>query len=388
MQSSYTDDDQQLRTELNGRHEALLDARIAIEKAHLRYKELYELAPVGYLTLSNTGLVAESNRTAATILGTAHDELLNRSFDRHVAAIDLSRWRSEFAAAWSEESKRTFRLTLKRHDDSFAEVIACCLRMPNQRNRPALLISLTDITENHETARTLLEEDALTRALRTLARETAIGMAHELNQPITAMASYVEVARMLGKDHKLPAHLLQAIEGMADEVQRSGKVLHQLMRFLHQPATTAEELDLAMLIDNTVKQAATGHFSDMRITLLPPPGLKAVRANRLQVEKALFNLLRNGFEAVAESAPENRRITIHIDADEQFARVSVHDMGPRLDEKVAQQLFKPLFSTKAHGMGMGLAVSRALIEGNGGRLWYERPGGPGSIFHFTLPLAD
>lgn len=388
MQSSYTNEGQQLQTELQGQNEALLDARIASEECHDRYRALYQLAPVGYLTLSNTALISECNLTAATMLGTKHDELLNRCFDSHVAAIDLRRWRHEFAAAFSDEGKRTFQLALKRHDASFVEVIVTCLRIPNDRNRQALLITLTDIAACKKTARTHTEEDAQSCAVRTLARQTAIGIVHELNQPLTAMASYVEVARMLGSDHQLPAHLLLAIEGMASEVRRSGRVLHQLMDFLHQPATNAENLDLAMLADDAVKQAATGHFSDIRITLLPTPELKPVRANRLQVEKALLNLLRNGLEAVAESPPENRRITVRIDADGQFARVSLHDMGPCLDEAAAQQLFKPLFSTKAHGMGMGLAVSRALIEGNGGKLWYERPAGPGSIFHFTLPLAD
>jgi signal transduction histidine kinase len=119
------------------------------------------------------------------------------------------------------------------------------------------------------------------------------------------------------------------------------------------------------------------------------PGLKAVRGNRLQIEKVLMNLLGNGMDAMREAGLKGRDagMTVCLAADGDMARVTVSDLGPGLDAAIAHRIFEPFFTTKAKGIGMGLAISRALVEAQGGRLWHEPAPGAGATFHFTVPFA-
>jgi two-component system sensor kinase FixL len=120
------------------------------------------------------------------------------------------------------------------------------------------------------------------------------------------------------------------------------------------------------------------------------PELAPVRANRLQVEKVLVNLVQNGIEAMHDAGVESKAITITVRtaADGRMAHITVRDSGPGLDEATLQRMFDPFFTTKASGLGMGLPISRAIIEAHGGRLWVEPPQGAGISVHFTLPFAQ
>ena len=122
------------------------------------------------------------------------------------------------------------------------------------------------------------------------------------------------------------------------------------------------------------------------------PGLRPVRANRVQIEKVLVNLLRNGVDAMRAAGVEARQITIAVravedDRNRAMARVTVQDCGPGLRAEEIQYIFMPFCSSKPAGIGMGLAISRSLIEANGGRLWCE-PAAGGGIFHFTVPFSS
>ena len=113
------------------------------------------------------------------------------------------------------------------------------------------------------------------------------------------------------------------------------------------------------------------------------------RANRLQVEKVLVNLIQNGVEAMRDAGvnPSFLTIAARTAADGRMAHVTVSDSGPGLDEQTLHRVFDPFFTTKASGLGMGLPISRAIVEAHGGQLWVESDPGMGASFHFTLPFA-
>jgi two-component system, LuxR family, sensor kinase FixL len=119
------------------------------------------------------------------------------------------------------------------------------------------------------------------------------------------------------------------------------------------------------------------------------PGLRAVQVNRLQVEKVLVNLVCNGVEAMRAAGVSPQTITIkgRTIPEGNMAQVTVQDCGPGLNEEEARRVFTPFYTTKPTGIGMGLSISRALVEANGGRLWGEPSPGHGASFHFTLPFA-
>lgn len=224
-----------------------------------------------------------------------------------------------------------------------------------------------------------------------VARHTAMAIAHELNQPLVAVAAYSEAAlRMLRAGTPDPDRLARALQGSADQAQRAGQVVRELLQFLHQGDTVTAPVDLNAMVRNALDLVhASGLWGhDVRLELdedLPP-----VQANQIQIEKVLVNLVTNSIEAMREHgvpAP-SIQVTVRTGAQAGMAHVTVRDTGPGLDAGAARRIFDPFFTTKKEGIGMGLAISRALVEAHGGQLWLDtKAGPPGATFHFTLPFA-
>jgi signal transduction histidine kinase len=224
-----------------------------------------------------------------------------------------------------------------------------------------------------------------------IASQTAAAIAHELNQPLLAIATYSEAAlKLLQADEPELNKVAKAIGGCERQAQRAGKTIHELLDFLSIKEIPAGAFDLNKVISEVVNVAQSEHELQFGSVLLLEEGLPTVFANRNHVEKVLFNLLRNGIEAMHESEVDQPAITVTVCTkfDENAAQVTIQDNGPGVKEENLHQLFKPFFTTKAKGIGMGLAVSRSLIEANGGQLWIDPQDGPGAIFHLTLPFAS
>ncbi len=223
-----------------------------------------------------------------------------------------------------------------------------------------------------------------------IAAETAAAIAHELNQPLNALASYCEAAwRMLQSGNPKPERLMHALRERTAQAQRAGRVVRELLEFLHRREVTTETVDLNAVVREALSIVEANGFGGFQAVVNLEPDLKPVQANRLQVEKVLVNLLRNSVEAMRGAGFATQAITISIStaAEQQMALVTVRDSGPGMDDAVARRVFDPFFTTKPQGIGMGLAISRALVEANGGRLWLEEPAAGGATFHFTLPFA-
>jgi signal transduction histidine kinase len=222
-----------------------------------------------------------------------------------------------------------------------------------------------------------------------VATQTAAAIAHDLNQPLNAIASYAEAAlRLLRAGNPAPEKLQHAIENSAAQAHRAGQVVRELLQFFQGRDTRIEAIDLKEAIDRALTVIGSDGYG-LHSSVDLPAGLRPVRANRLQVEKVLLNLVSNGVDAMraAGVSPLSIAITVRPAEDGKAAQVTVQDRGPGLTEEASRRIFTPFYTTKARGIGMGLAISRGLVEANGGRLWCEAAAGRGGIFHFTLPFA-
>lgn len=224
-----------------------------------------------------------------------------------------------------------------------------------------------------------------------VASQTAAAIAHELNQPLSALTSYTDAAlMMLDSMPQAPAGLRRALEGGVVQAQRAGRVVRELLQFFRAAECPAQAFDLGQAIDRALAVAECDDPEGFHAKVDLAPALLPVLASRVPVETVLVNLVRNGIEAMRGAGPGPHAITISVKAaaDGGFAQVTVQDSGPGLTEAAAGLVFKPFYTTKAKGIGLGLAISRALVEASGGRLWCEAAPGRSGIFHFTLPFES
>lgn len=247
---------------------------------------------------------------------------------------------------------------------------------------------LTDISERKLTEQRHKMEESLRFFV---ARQTAAAIAHELNQPLTAIASYAEVALTLLNNPKPdPNRLRYALENTVRQAQRAGRVIRELLDLLQQGGSVTQPVDLGkMLADGIAILRANGELGAFDVELSVLPDLPPVQVNRLQIEKVIVNLLRNGLEAMREQGLKSGVIRMaagRAAGVNHLAEVTVEDNGPGLDAVALERVFQPFYSTKRQGLGMGLAISRSLIEAHGGRLWADA--GRGGRFHFTLPFTS
>jgi PAS domain S-box-containing protein len=360
-------------------------------QARDRWASLYEMAPVAYLTLDGKGVIEDINLPGCTLLRGERAEFIGRSFAELVAPEDAAHWRDYLKRARQSKQPQSCELAL-RLDDGRKLPASLAGRSVEIAGRKVLCLVIGDISEHLRREKEALDWRKEMAELRKIqiAAQTATAIAHELNQPLLAIASYSEAAVKLLAAGSPDLHKInRAVQGCQRQAHRAGETIHELLDYLSLKEIAAEAIDLNRIIGDVVEAARSEHELQFDSVLLLEEGLPPVLANRIHVEKVIFNLLRNGIEAMHESAVPLPAITVTVRTrcDANTAQVTIQDNGPGVKEENLQQLFRPFFTTKAKGIGMGLAVSRSLIEANGGQLWIDPAEGPGAIFHLTLPFA-
>ncbi len=249
-----------------------------------------------------------------------------------------------------------------------------------------------DISSQKRLERDLRRQEAemANLAKRQLAAQTAAAIAHEINQPLAAISAYSEVAlHSISSGQPDAAQLTHALQGCFTQAQRAGNSLHELLAFLQHSNTEVEAIDLSTLLHGLVSSIKNDDLYDFDLVLELPDKLPSFSGNFTQIRKVLLNLLYNAAEAMhdAEISPAVITVRAELTADGKNIQVSVRDSGPGISSAIAQRLFEPFFTTKPNGIGMGLKVSRAMIESMGGNLWMDNAEQHFTTFHFTLPRA-
>lgn len=235
-------------------------------------------------------------------------------------------------------------------------------------------------------------ESELARMARlSIMGEMATGIAHELNQPLSAISTYAGVAlRMLNSGIKQPASMAEALEGARDQAIRASEIIRHVRQFVSKRPLQKEPVDINELIRQVLKFTQYDlRKLKIKVSLHLAKNLPPAGADRIQIEQVLVNILRNGIEAMQEAASTTRKITITTERSQHdVVQTTISDSGPGMENTLLSRIFDPFMTTKEEtGMGVGLSICRSIIENHGGRLWAESHPDQGATFFFTLPAS-
>jgi C4-dicarboxylate-specific signal transduction histidine kinase len=300
----------------------------------------------------------------------------------HVSVFFLS---AVLVSSWSAARKRAETLLRQARDEQEAKVQerTADLKQANEKLQ-AEIAERGRAEEALDKAQTELAH--LTRMM-TMGELTA-SIAHEVNQPLTAVITNANAClRWLAGQSPNLDEAREAVSRIVRDGNRAGEVIRRIRALLKKTAPQKSPLDVNDVIREVIA-LAQGEVRRSRASLTAElaDGLPPVLADRVQLQQVVLNLIINGIEAMSAVTGRSRHLLVRTRRDESGGvMVSVQDSGTGIEAQNIARLFDAFYTTKASGMGMGLSISRSIIEAHGGRLWAEANSGDGATFQFTLP---
>jgi C4-dicarboxylate-specific signal transduction histidine kinase len=220
--------------------------------------------------------------------------------------------------------------------------------------------------------------------------ELTASIAHEVNQPLTAITNNGSACLRLHANHNLdPEVLHRALEEIVADSTRASAVISRIRAFIKKTPAEKTLVNINEVIQEVLALAGLElQKNKILVEQQLTKALPLLRADRVQLQQVVLNLIMNGVEAMTTVTDRPRVLRVQSRINESGdVLVAIHDSGTGLGSE-ADHLFTPFFTTKPHGMGMGLPISRSVIEAHGGQLWTEPNIPNGAVFSFTLPVAD
>jgi C4-dicarboxylate-specific signal transduction histidine kinase len=249
------------------------------------------------------------------------------------------------------------------------------------------------MVEQKRTEETLqVTRSELTRVARiTTIGELTASIAHEVNQPLAAVVANADACvAWLSREHPDLVEARAAADRATQGATRASEVIARIRSLISKATPEKSRLEINRVIEQTVALAEGQALrNEVVIDCKLSPDVPPVLGDTIQLQQVILNLLMNGIEAMISVTDRPRILVIRSESQSRGQiRVSVEDSGVGVSADVMGRLFEPFFTTRAKGMGMGLPISRSIIEAHGGRLWAESNGSGGAIFQFTLPSGD
>jgi two-component system, LuxR family, sensor kinase FixL len=225
---------------------------------------------------------------------------------------------------------------------------------------------------------------------RSMMGELVASLTHEVNQPLAAILGNLGgLSRLIAQGNPDPALAARAISNATEDAKRAGEIVRRFRAMFRGDGSRKASIDIGALVSEVVRLIESeAALRKVRIQIRKPPSAIPVFGDRILIQQCILNLLMNAFDAVAKVESEQPKVTIEIAPEKQgWVPVSVHDLGPGIHPSIAGRLFEPFVTTKPNGMGLGLLVTRSIVEDHGGKIMARPNPAGGSIFTFTLPAA-
>jgi PAS domain S-box-containing protein len=374
-----------------------LQAARKLEESERRFRAIYNSTFQFIGLLDPEGTILEANQTALDFIGCSNADIVGKPF-----------WETPWWTHSPQLQKRLKEGIIEaRHGklvrfegkhlgrDGQRIVIDFSLKpVMNEQGEVVLIIPEgRDISERvlaEEEAQRMHQESAHVMRLSTMG-EMASGMAHELNQPLTALISYCGTALKLARDvPSLPEGYIDILERASAQAHRAGDVIWHLREFVSKGNNNKTRVVLDELIHGVIDFIGWDlRDSDIQVAFQPDTRAHEVCVDKIQIEQVLINLVRNGIEAIkgADISGGQVDIATRLTADGS-TEVTVADNGPGIDSSMTDSLFEPYQTSKETGMGMGLSISRSIMEAHNGKLWTDKQRHKGALFYMRIPGCE
>ncbi|WP_370154571.1 nitrogen regulation protein NR(II) [Ferrovibrio sp.] len=366
----------------------------AERRAAGRFRAVIDNAHDAIIAIDAEGRIETFNRAAERIFGYRPEEVIGRNVNMLMPQPyhrEHDGYLHSYIATGRAKIIGTGREVEARHKDGTVFPIDLSVGEMQGASGRGFIGIIRDITERHAAERRVRELNAdLVHISRLSAMgELASALAHELNQPLTAIMNYAEAARQIaeaagpGLPPKVPDFLAKTVA----QAERAGQIIRRLRSFVEKGPVERSPESLNRVVMEASNLATIGAKVDgIRVQFELDETLTPLHLDRIQIQQVVVNLVRNAVEVLRDAERRDLVIRTHGDADGQ--EVAVSDTGPGIAPEIAEKLFTPFVSGKKNGMGIGLSISRSIVESHGGRLWAEANPGGGTVFRFRLPAGD
>jgi two-component system sensor kinase FixL len=328
------------------------------------------------LIFDESGTVVGANSAAERLFGFARAELVGCNL-------------SLVLPGRNDPSRQSAEIEARRKDGArfLAEATISEARGAASRQFVAVVRDLREARAAEAQLQELQSELVYARRLSAMG-EMAAALAHEINQPFSAIATYVRTARWLmqRKPKSRNPEIEEILDKAGAQAIRAGEIVRRLREFVTRGDSVKTVQRLSTLVDEATMLAFAGRRADARLCVAKREEDDFVLADRVQIQQVLVNLMRNAVEAM--DGAQKREVSLATSVADGFVRLDMADTGRGLDEETRSALFQPFRTTKSTGMGLGLSISRSIVEAHGGRIWAEPNPDGGAIFSFTLPKAE
>lgn len=362
---------------------------LAEREAHLQ--SVLDTVPDAMIIIDPRGIMESFSATAERQFGYRADEVIGRN----VSMLMPSPYREQhdtYLKRYLTTGERRIigigRLVVGQRKDGSTFPMELSVGEVRSGQRRTFTGFIRDLSEREASQKRLqdLQGELIHMSRFSALGEMASTLAHELNQPLSAVANYLKGGRRLlaGNQPEAVRMAREAMEKATEQALRAGQIIRHLRDFVARGESERQLENVAKLIEEASALALVGFKeTGVRVSYALDPQAEFVFADKIQIQQVLLNLIRNAVEAMQES-PTRELVVASRHVNENTVEVSVADTGSGIAEEIAAQLFQPFVTTKRQGMGVGLSISRTIVESHGGRLWVEPNPVGGTIFRLTL----
>nr|WP_245314596.1 sensor protein FixL [Labrys sp. WJW] len=372
--------------------EKRLEEALRTREEHLR--SILETVPDAMVVIDEAGIMQYFSRAAERLFGYAGSTAIGQNVNILMPEPDRSR-HDDYLHRYQHTGNRHIigigRIVTGKREDGSTFPMHLSVGEMQSGGRRYFTGFVRDLTEYQQTQARLSElQSELVHMSRLSAMgEMASALAHELNQPLAAISNYLKGSRRLLSASNLEGldRIETALDQAAEQALRAGQIIRRLRSFVTRSETEKRIESIAKLVEEAGALGLVGAREQgvvLRFDL--DPSCDLVLADRVQIQQVLVNLFRNALEAMQGST--RRELTVaNAPFGDDMIHIRVEDTGHGLADDVRSNLFQPFFTTKQTGMGVGLSISRSIIEAHGGKMWAEANQAGGATFHFSLPLG-